>query len=226
MSPKAQPVPTVSILHNEASIRELIGSVATGLGWRVEAFASYQEVRWRPSALTPSCLVMDTSLSGASGLDLQNSITTTCPHVSIVFVTHDADVAMCARAMKAGAVDFLIMPVRQEALLRALRLAIDRSGGVLGRDAQLRALNADYASLSRRQQAVLGLIVSGFTNKQVGRELGISEITVKVHRAHVMRKMKAQCFVDLIKKCVSISLMQPMGLLQSRMSIYRETQLM
>jgi FixJ family two-component response regulator len=168
-------------------------------GWQAETFASAREFLARPRPLVPSCLVLDVSLPDLNGLDLQKRIGADRSDMPIIFITGHGDIPMSVRAMKAGAVEFLTKPFGDEALLSAIGHAIERSRAVLGDQAEMRAVQDGYASLSRREREVMALVVSGLLNKQVGGELGISEITVKAHRGQVMRKMKADSLADLVK---------------------------
>jgi FixJ family two-component response regulator len=168
-------------------------------GWQAETFASAREFLARPRPLVPSCLVLDVSLPDLNGLDLQKRIGADRSDMPIIFITGHGDIPMSVRAMKAGAVEFLTKPFGDEALLSAIGHAIERSRAALGDQAEMRAVQDGYASLSRREREVMALVASGLLNKQVGGELGISEITVKAHRGRVMRKMKAKSLADLVK---------------------------
>src|SRR6202041_1890041 len=152
----------------------------------------------RPRSVVPSCLILDVTLPDLNGLELQERVASERPDMPIIFLTGIADVAMTVRAMKRGALEFLTKPFDAEALLIGIQQAIKRSEAALGRENQLHALRTDYGSLTQREREVMTLVVSGLLNKQVGGELGISEITVKAHRGNVMRKMKADSFVHLV----------------------------
>ena len=162
-------------------------------------FASAQEFLDYPRVLIPNCLVLDISLPGLNGLDLQRLVAGDRTDMPIIFITGHGDVPMTVQAMKAGAVEFLTKPFNDDVLLTAIRAALERSRAALGQDAEMRVLRERYASLSQREQQVMALVVSGLLNKQVGGELGISEITVKAHRGKVMQKMKASSLADLVK---------------------------
>ena len=164
----------------------------------MQYFASAEAFLARPKPDVPSCLVLDVSLPDLNGLDLQKRIADDRTDMPIIFITGYGDVPMTVRAMKAGAVEFLTKPFHDEVLIAAIRNAIEQSRTALDRDAELRALRARQASLTPRELEVMALVVSGKLNKQVGSELGISEITVKAHRGHLMRKMKADSFADLV----------------------------
>ena len=182
--------PVVFVVDDDVSVREALEPLIRYAGWQPETFASAQEFLDRPRLTVPSCLVLDVSLPDLNGLDLQKRIVDRTD-VPIIFITGHGDVPMTVRAMKAGAVEFLTKPFDDEALLSAIRNAIERSEAALGDEANLRVLRERYASLSPREREVMSLVVSGLLNKQVGGELGISEITVKAHRGKVMGKMKA-----------------------------------
>ena len=198
--------PIVFVVDDDISVRESLEALVRFAGWQPETFASAQEFLSRPPVLVPSCLVLDVSLPGLNGLDLQKRIAADRIDMPIIFITGHGDVPMTVQAMKAGAVEFLMKPFNDDVLLNAIRHAIERSHTVLGREAELRTLRDCYASLSRREREVMALVVTGLLNKQVGFELGISEITVKAHRGKVMRKMKAGSLVDLVAMAAKLRL--------------------
>jgi FixJ family two-component response regulator len=189
--------PVVFVVDDDVSVREALEPLIRYAGWQPETFASAQEFLDRPRLTVPSCLVLDVSLPDLNGLDLQKRIVDRTD-MPIIFITGHGDVPMTVRAMKAGAVEFLTKPFDDEVLLSAIRNAIERSESALGDEANLRVLRERYASLSPREREVMSLVVSGLLNKQVGGELGISEITVKAHRGRVMQKMKAGSLADLV----------------------------
>jgi FixJ family two-component response regulator len=204
--PASHQTPIVFVVDDDVSVRESLELLIQCAGWQPEIFASAQEFLARPRALVPSCLVLDVSLPGLNGLDLQKRIAADRLEMPIIFITGHGDVPMTVQAMKAGAVEFLTKPFSDEVLLRAMRQAIDRSRSVLEEEAGTRVLRDCYTSLSRREREVMTLIVSGLLNKQVGGELGISEITVKAHRGKVMEKMKADSFADLVNMAARLHL--------------------
>jgi FixJ family two-component response regulator len=190
--------PIVFVVDDDVSVRESLELLIRCAGWQPETFATAQEFLARPRVLAPSCLVLDVALPGLNGLDLQNCVAADRSDMPIIFITGHADVPMTVRAMKAGAVEFLTKPFDDDVLLSAIQNAIERSRTALGREAEVRELRDCYVSLTRREREVMALVVSGLLNKQVGGELGISEITVKAHRGQVMRKMKADSLADLV----------------------------
>jgi FixJ family two-component response regulator len=199
------PMPIVFIVDDDVSVRESLESLARSAGWRAESFASAKDFLARPRAFAPSCLVLDIRLPDLSGLDVQKRLVDRTD-MPIIFVTGCGDVRMTVQAMKAGAVEFLTKPYNCDVVLSAIQNAIERSRAALGRQAKERSLRNHYASLSRREREVMALVVSGRLNKQVGGELGISEITVKAHRGNVMRKMKAESVADLVRMAASLEI--------------------
>jgi FixJ family two-component response regulator len=198
--------PTVFVVDDDVSVRESLELLIRCAGWQPETFASAQEFLARPPLLVPSCLVLDVSLPDLSGLDLQKRIAVDRIDMPIIFITGYGDVPMTVQAMKAGAAEFLTKPFSDEVLLSAIRQAIERSRHALDLEAEIGALRECDASLSRREREVMALVVTGLLNKQVGVELGISEITVKAHRGKVMRKMKADSLADLVKMAARLQL--------------------
>jgi FixJ family two-component response regulator len=195
-------------------MREAMEALICHEGWQPETFAFAREFLDRPRPLVPNCLVLDVSLQDLNGLDLQKRFAVERTETPIIFIAGQGDVPTSVQAMKAGAVEFLIKPFRDEILVGAIREALKRSSIVLAREAESRSLRDCYASLSHRERQVMALVVSGLLNKQVGAELGISEITVKAHRGRVMQKMKADSFAELVR--MAARLRSDRGLLASR----------
>jgi FixJ family two-component response regulator len=198
--------PVVYIVEPDEVERESLERLIECEGWNAESFASAEEFLARPSEAAPSCLLLDVSLPGLSGLELQKRTAVEYPHIGIVFLSAKGNIPIAVEAIKAGAVEYLTKPFVSEKLLGVFREALNRSRKILAREAERRALQICYASLSCRQQQVMALVSSGLLNKQVGVELGISEITVKAHRGQVMHKMEADSFSDLIKMAAKLGL--------------------
>src|SRR5580658_2319793 len=199
LGPVSDVTPIVFIVDDDVSVRESLELLIRCEGWRPETFASAQEFLDYPRVLVPNCLVLDVSLPGLNGLDLQGLVAGERTDMPIIFITGHGDVPMTVQAMKAGAVEFLTKPFNDDVLLTAIRAALERSRIALSVEAEMRVLRERYASLSQRERQVMGLVVSGLLNKQVAGELGISEITVKAHRGKVMQKMKADSIADLVR---------------------------
>lgn len=195
----------VFVVDDDVSVRESLELMIRAAGWQSETFASAQEFLSRPHPMVPCCLVLDVTLPGLNGLELQQQLAgrTDMP---IIFITGHGDVPMTVQAMKAGAVEFLTKPFKDDVLLEAIRSAIERSQAALRQNSQTRVLRDCYDSLTPRERQVMELVVSGLLNKQVGGELGISEITVKAHRGQVMRKMKADSLPDLVTMAARLGL--------------------
>jgi FixJ family two-component response regulator len=197
--PMSQPTPVVFVVDDDISVRESLELLIQSAGWQPEMFASAQEFLSRPRSLVPSCLLLDVSLPGINGLELQKRVAVERSDMPIIFITGYGDVPTSVEAMKAGAVEFLTKPFSDDVLLGAIRNAIERSRVAISREMEIRALEDRYASLTPREREVLALVVSGMLNKQIGGELDISEITVKAHRGQVMRKMQAHSLAELVK---------------------------
>ncbi len=198
--------PIVFVVDDDVSVRESLELLIRCAGWTAETFASAQEFVSRPRVPAPSCLVLDVSLPGLNGLELQQRVAAERTDMPIIFITGHGDVPMSVQAMKAGAVEFLTKPFGDDILLSAIRNALERSRAALTHEGEIRALRDAYASLTSREREVMALVVTGRLNKQVGGELGISEITVKAHRGKVMRKMKAGSLADLVKMAAQLRL--------------------
>jgi len=190
--------PIVFVVDDDPSVREALESLIVQAGWRAQVFESAQDFLGFPRASAPSCLVLDVSLPGLNGLELQSLIAGDRIDMPIIFITGHADVPMTVKAMKAGAVEFLTKPVAEDVLISAIGSAIARSRITLDQESESQALRCLYAKLTPRERDVMTLVVRGLLNKQVGGELGMAEITVKAHRGQVMRKMKAASFADLV----------------------------
>jgi len=202
--------PIVFVVDDDISVRESLELLIRSAGWRVETFPSATDFLAYPRTNGPCCLVLDVSLPDLNGLELQQRLDDR-RELPIVFITGHGDIPMSVRAIKAGATEFLTKPFKADALLDAVRGAIERSTAALSRETELKTLRESYAALSRREREVMGLVVSGLLNKQVGGELGISEITVKAHRGKVMRKMRADSFADLVHMATRLGIAAPKG---------------
>jgi FixJ family two-component response regulator len=205
MSPTS---PVIFVVDDDVSVRESLDLLIRHEGLEVETFTSAQEFLARPRVSVPSCLILDISLPDLNGLELQKRIAQDRHDMPIIFITGHGDIPMTVQAMKAGAVEFLTKPFGEEALLNAIRNAIERSKVLLDRDTEIRELKSRYVHLTSREREVLALVVAGLPNKQVGGELGISEITVKAHRGSMMRKMKAESLPELVSMAARLRLVR------------------
>jgi FixJ family two-component response regulator len=196
--------PIVFVVDDDISVRESLELLIRFAGWQPQIFASAREFLSRPRIFVPSCLVLDVALPDLNGLDVQKRIAADRIDMPIIFITGQGDVPMAVHAMKAGAVEFLTKPYGDEVLLSAIRQAIEYSHAALRREAEIQSVRDRYVSLSGRERQVMALVVCGLLNRQVGNELGISEITVKAHRGSVMRKMNAESFADLVNMAAKL----------------------
>jgi FixJ family two-component response regulator len=202
--PTARPLPVVFVVDDDVSVRESLELLIRSDGWQPKVFASAQEFLDHPKGMVPCCLVLNVSLRGFSGLELQRRVGFEQRYMPIIFISASTDIPTTVQAMKAGAVEFLTKPFKENTLLEAIKEAVECSRRALGHEAELQPLRDRYASLTPRERQVLTLVVSGLLNKQVGGELGISEVTVKAHRGQVMQKMKADSLADLVKMAAKL----------------------
>jgi FixJ family two-component response regulator len=193
-----EPAPTVFVVDDDPSVRRALGRLLKAWGFRVQTFASAEELLRHPLPDGPACVVLDVSMPGINGLDLQRTLAEQEPGLPIVFITGHGDIPMSVQAMKAGAVDFLPKPFANQDLLAAVRQALARGAQSRQEAAETAALRQRAAALSAREREVMALVVSGLLNKQAGHRLGVTEGTVKAHRGKVMDKMGAGSLAELV----------------------------
>jgi FixJ family two-component response regulator len=191
--------PTIFIVDDDASVREAVSNLLESVGFDARAFASTEGFRNAARPDTPSCLVLDIKLPGANGLDFQDALARAGISIPIIFITAHGDVPMTSRAMKAGAVEFLMKPFQKEDLLTAIDHALERDRVGRQQDAEHAVLRSRFGELTSREREVMDLVVEGLTNKEVADRLAISEVTIKMHRGQVMRKMSAPSLADLVR---------------------------
>ena len=202
--PNSNDIPTVFLVGNDNSEQQSLKSLITREGWQLETLESARELLSRPRSVVPSCLILTFSRADLNGLEEQKQIARERAEVPIIVISRYVNPPTIVQVMKAGAVDFLVRPFRDDVLLLGIRESLERSRATMHHEMEISDLRNRYTSLSRRERQVMALVVSGLLNKQVGGELGISEITVKAHRRRAMRKMKANSLPDLVRMAVEI----------------------
>jgi len=209
MRKPSDPDAVIAIVDDDPSAREGLEALIRSAGWKVETFVSAQDFLGRRRAEVPRCLILDLQLPDVSGLDLQKRMAEVGLEIPIVFLTGHGNIPASVQAMKAGAVEFLTKPFDEETLWQAIHEAVERDRRSREHQAQMRALRERYASLTAREQEVMREVVSGLLNKQVAAELNITEFTVKIHRGHVMRKMRAASLADLVRMAQALGIRSP-----------------
>jgi len=206
MPEQAQSGPVIYIVDDDADVREGLHSLLQSVGLKSETFSSTTTVLKSKLADEVSCLILDVRLPGLSGLDFQAQVTKEQIKVPIIFITGHADVPMSVKAMKAGAVEFLTKPIREQDLLDAVGVALERDRTRREHERDMQALRASYDSLSHREREVMSLVVAGLMNKQAAAEIGISEVTLKVHRHNIMKKLHARSLAELVRMADSLEI--------------------
>jgi len=198
--------PTVFVIDDDASVREALRNLFRSVGFRVEVFGSASEFLQSKLPDVPSCLILDIRLPRVSGLDFQAELADAGIHIPIIFMTGHGDIPMSVRAMKAGAVDFLTKPFRDQDMLDAVTTAIERDRNSRNEAKILSSLQALFATLTPREQEVMALVTAGLMNKQIAAKIGVAEITVKIHRGHIMKKMAAKSLADLVRMAQTLGI--------------------
>jgi FixJ family two-component response regulator len=209
--PSAETEPVVFVVDDDDSLRKALGNLFRSVGLRTEMFGSASELLASKLPDAPSCLVLDIRLPGVSGLDFQAQLARTNVHIPIIFMTGHGDIPMTVRAMKTGAVDFLTKPFRDQDMLDAVAVAIERDRKRRNDEKAISDLRTRFDQLTPREQEVLGLVAAGLMNKQIAAEIGLAEITVKIHRGHIMRKMEARSLADLVRMAETLGVRRSKG---------------
>jgi FixJ family two-component response regulator len=192
-------VPTVFIVDDDGGVRRAVQDLVESVGLRAEGFATGEEFLHRKRTSDPSCLVLDVRLPQMSGLDFQRILVDFGIQIPIIFITAHGDIPMSVRALKSGAVEFLTKPFRNQDLLDAIQLALQRDRSAREQQDEVHELHERYLTLTARERTVMGLVVDGMSNKQIGSKIGVSEATVKIHRGNVMHKMQAGSLIELVR---------------------------